>query len=147
MNVWFLVCGIIQESAICKIDYIFVVIVLFPTFGGGPSLCVVFDLENDRGELIPHVLLSVRERQILSLVVRGRVTKDIADILGIHPRTVCSYLQRLSLGLECHGRQSLVRWALCYPQVLDGTAAPKLPHAEGCLCSGAYCQAVIHRIG
>ena len=91
--------------------------------------------------------LSPRERQVLSLLVRGRATKQIGEVLGIHTRTVSSYLQRLSLGLGCSGRAALVRWALCFPMCLDGTAVPRAPHAEGCLCSGAYCSAVIHKVG
>jgi DNA-binding CsgD family transcriptional regulator len=106
-----------------------------------------FDFENHDGELVPHVALSLRERQILSLLVRCHPIRDIADILGISPHTVKSCLRKLSVALECHGRAELVRWSLCYPQALGGGAAPQVVHAEGCLCGAAYCQIGIHRVG
>lgn len=96
------------------------------------------------------MILSLRERQVLSLLVRGKVPKEISSILGIAPETVRSHLRRLSLGLGVHGQASLIRWALCYPTYMEkDRAVPKMPHVDECPCSAPYCQAArgISRVG
>jgi DNA-binding CsgD family transcriptional regulator len=102
-----------------------------------------FEIDDPQGCAVPHVVLSLRERQVLSLLVRGRVPKEIGVILGISPATVRNHLRRLSLGLGVHGQAAMIRWALCYPAYAEkGKAIPKLPHPDECPCGAPYCQAV-----
>jgi DNA-binding CsgD family transcriptional regulator len=107
----------------------------------------IFELENDDGELVPHVRLAKHERRILSLLVRCYANRDIAGILGLEADTVKSCLHSLSLGLDCRGRAELVRWVICYPQSLSGGIVPRRVHADGCLCGAVICQIGIQRVG
>jgi DNA-binding CsgD family transcriptional regulator len=57
--------------------------------------------------------LSPRQTQILSLIVEGMGDKEIAQCLGVSPRTVDSHLQRLYERHSVHSRASLVaKWLL-----------------------------------
>jgi DNA-binding NarL/FixJ family response regulator len=57
-------------------------------------------------------LLSMRERQVLDLMVTGLKTKDIALKLGISPRTVETYRSRLRSKFACKSNVELVRRAI-----------------------------------
>ncbi len=101
-----------------------------------------FEIDNQQGEAVAHVMLSLRERQVLALLVRGRVVKEIASILGIAPGTVRNHLRGLSLGLGVHGQAAIIRWGLSHPTYVEkGKAVPKLPHPDECDCGAPYCAA------
>ncbi|MFI9154612.1 LuxR C-terminal-related transcriptional regulator [Streptomyces sp. NPDC053367] len=57
--------------------------------------------------------VSVRQRQILSLIAEGCSDKEIARRLGVSARTVDSHLQRLYLRYQVHTRAAMVaKWLL-----------------------------------
>jgi two-component system, NarL family, invasion response regulator UvrY len=56
--------------------------------------------------------LSVRERQILVLVVRGKTSASIAASLTLSPKTVETYRSRLMTKLKINDLPSLVRFAI-----------------------------------
>jgi DNA-binding NarL/FixJ family response regulator len=56
-------------------------------------------------------LLTPTERRILRLISEDRTTKEIAEDLGISPRTVESHRQNISHKLHLSGSHSLLRFA------------------------------------
>lgn len=48
----------------------------------------------------PNVRLSPREQQILALLVEGNTYKEVAHVLGISPRTVEHYVERLKIRFD-----------------------------------------------
>jgi DNA-binding NarL/FixJ family response regulator len=56
--------------------------------------------------------LSMREREILSLLAGGRTPADIARMLGISVHTVRRHIANLSAKLGLHGRAALTRYAV-----------------------------------
>lgn len=67
------------------------------------------------GELRPAAganPLSVREREVLQLIVEGRPNKETADILGISIKTVEKHRQNLMVKLDIHDTASLTRYAI-----------------------------------
>jgi DNA-binding CsgD family transcriptional regulator len=48
----------------------------------------------------PRVRLSPREQQILALLVEGNTYKEVASVLGISPRTVEHYVERLKIRFD-----------------------------------------------
>jgi DNA-binding CsgD family transcriptional regulator len=56
---------------------------------------------RDRGHE-PVVQLTAREAEVLYWVVKGKINRDIADILGSSPATVKKHLERVfaKLGVE-----------------------------------------------
>ena len=55
--------------------------------------------------------LTERERMILRLIADSRTSKDIADVLGLHYRTVENHRTALSQKLGLQGSHSLVKFA------------------------------------
>ena len=66
--------------------------------------------ERDTGAAIDS--LSVRERQIVVLVVRGRSSAEIGELLHLSPKTVDSYRSRLTAKLGVTDVPALVRFAI-----------------------------------
>lgn len=66
--------------------------------------------ERDSGAAIDS--LSARERQIVLLVVRGRSSADIGELLHLSPKTVDSYRSRLMAKLAVPDVPALVRFAI-----------------------------------
>lgn len=60
----------------------------------------------------PLALLSPREREVLQLVVEGRSSAEIAEILYLSPKTVETYRSRLMQKLDIHDLPSLVKFAI-----------------------------------
>jgi DNA-binding NarL/FixJ family response regulator len=60
----------------------------------------------------PLTRLSSREREILQLVVEGRSSADIAQVLSISPNTVDTYRSRLMQKLAINDLPSLVKFAI-----------------------------------
>ena len=56
--------------------------------------------------------LSMREREILSLLAGGRSAAEIASVLGISVHTVRRHVANLSAKLDVHGRPALMRYAI-----------------------------------
>jgi len=53
--------------------------------------------------------LTLREREVLGLVVQGKLNKQIADLLGIHERTVKLHRTAITTKLEVHSVAELTR--------------------------------------
>lgn len=56
--------------------------------------------------------LTPRQREVLQLIAEGRTTKEIAQNLGISPRTAESYRGELMKTLDIHNIASLTRYAI-----------------------------------
>ena len=56
--------------------------------------------------------LSVRERQVLKLVVEGRTSKEIAAMIGVKPATIDTYRSRIMAKLGIQDLPGLVRFAI-----------------------------------
>jgi len=63
--------------------------------------------------------LTIREREVLMLVVEGKTTKQIAGALNIRPKTAGYHRARLMKKLGIHDTAGLVRYA-----IRQGLAAP-----------------------
>ncbi|MEI7567655.1 MAG: DNA-binding response regulator [Opitutaceae bacterium] len=57
-------------------------------------------------------LLSEREQEVVRLVARGLVSKEVANQLGLSPRTVEKHRARILAKLDLHDIPTLVRWCL-----------------------------------
>jgi DNA-binding NarL/FixJ family response regulator len=55
--------------------------------------------------------LTPAERRILKLIAENRTSKEIADALGLSPRTVENHRTNICLKLDVHGVHSLVKFA------------------------------------
>jgi DNA-binding NarL/FixJ family response regulator len=60
----------------------------------------------------PLSLLSPREREVLQLVVEGKTSVEIAQILSLSPKTVETYRSRIMRKLDLHDMPSLVKFAI-----------------------------------
>jgi DNA-binding CsgD family transcriptional regulator len=56
----------------------------------------------------PRKALSLREREIASLVCEGRLNKEIAYIVGLSEHTVENHLRRIYAKFSIHNRSALV---------------------------------------
>jgi DNA-binding NarL/FixJ family response regulator len=56
--------------------------------------------------------LTRREQEVLQLVAEGKSTKEIADVLGISPRTAESHRKRIKRKLQIRDTAGLVRYAV-----------------------------------
>lgn len=67
----------------------------------------------DRQKAInPLECLSPRERETLQLVVEGKSTNEIAELLFLSPKTIETYRCRLMQKLDIHDLPSLVKFAI-----------------------------------
>jgi DNA-binding NarL/FixJ family response regulator len=60
----------------------------------------------------PLESLSARERQVLQLVVEGKTSSEIADVLYLSPKTVETYRSRIMQKLSLTDLPSLVKFAI-----------------------------------
>lgn len=60
----------------------------------------------------PLERLSIREREVLQLVVEGKSSKEIANIVHLSPKSVETYRSRLMQKLGVHDVPSLVKFAI-----------------------------------
>jgi DNA-binding CsgD family transcriptional regulator len=78
----------------------------------GRSSTVVIITPAGRREIAPHLTrrygLSRRERQAVSLAMRGFATEEIADRLGISPLAVQDHLDRATAKIGVRGRRALL---------------------------------------
>lgn len=67
-------------------------------------------------ETVPTVrgydLLSEREQQVFRLVVEGKSTRDIADMLCVSPKTIEKHRSKVSAKLGIHGRLEMLKYAI-----------------------------------
>jgi DNA-binding NarL/FixJ family response regulator len=56
--------------------------------------------------------LTAREREILRMVAQGQTNRQIAEILGLSPKTVDAHRTNLMRKLDLHDAQALTRFAL-----------------------------------
>ncbi len=72
-----------------------------------------FVQQRDRGPVAsPLERLSAREREILQMVVEGRSSVEIADMLALSPKTVETYRSRLMAKLGIKDLPTLVKFAV-----------------------------------
>lgn len=64
------------------------------------------------GDKQPHEYLSDRESQIFYMIVDGKSTTQIADILAINSKTVSTYKRRIMEKMKIGSTADLVRYAL-----------------------------------
>ncbi|MCD4719718.1 MAG: response regulator transcription factor [Desulfobacula sp.] len=71
-------------------------------------------LKNKKKEPIVrgYDLLSEREQQIFRLVVEGKSTKEIADLLFVSPKTIEKHRSNVMNKLGVHGRLELLKYAI-----------------------------------
>ena len=67
---------------------------------------------RERGISDPLDRLSAREREVLQLMVEGRSTSEIADLLRLSPKSVETYRSRLMAKLAIDDLPSLVKFAI-----------------------------------
>lgn len=60
----------------------------------------------------PLYTLAPREREVLQLIVEGRSTKEIAEILGLSVKTTETYRHQLMKKLDIHHVPGLVKYAI-----------------------------------
>ena len=60
----------------------------------------------------PLETLTRAEREVLALVAEGKTTRDVADDLGISPKTVENHRSHICQKLGLTGTNALVRWAI-----------------------------------
>lgn len=56
--------------------------------------------------------LAPRERQVLQLIAEGKTSKEIAQLLGLSPKTAESYRTHIMEKLDIHETAGLVRYAI-----------------------------------
>lgn len=67
--------------------------------------------------------LTAREREILRMVAQGQTNRQIAEILGLSPKTVDAHRTNLMRKLDLHDAQALTRFALRRGLVLTPASA------------------------
>jgi len=60
----------------------------------------------------PHERLTPRQREVLQQVVEGRTSAEIAESMGISPKTVERHRADLMERLDIHDLPGLVRYAI-----------------------------------
>jgi len=71
-------------------------------------------LEQLAGKPDPMALLSPREREVLQLVVEGKSSAEIAQIIHLSPKTVETYRGNIMKKLELQNLTELVKFAIKY---------------------------------
>lgn len=67
---------------------------------------------RDQTRVEDSARLTARQRQVLSLIGKGRSTKEIAQLLGVSVKTVETHRARLMQSLGLYGTNALMRVAL-----------------------------------
>jgi DNA-binding NarL/FixJ family response regulator len=65
-------------------------------------------------------ILTKTERRVLQLVVEEKTSRQIGEILFIHPRTVDNHRTNICQKLDIHGTNALLRFALTHKSELAG---------------------------
>jgi len=77
-----------------------------------PVLAEQMALAHLRDDAAPHELLSEREYQVLCRFGSGRMVKEIAEELGLSPKTVSTYRSRILEKTELRTSADLIRYAI-----------------------------------
>ena len=77
----------------------------------------VVGAEADKSALQRAFTLTDREADVLLWIAAGKANRDIADILGLSPRTVNKYLDQIYLKISVENRASAAAKAV---RVLSG---------------------------
>ena len=73
---------------------------------------VVQSLQQPQKKLLPAYELSKRESEVLALLAKGYLYKEIAETIGISHQTVNTYIRRIYEKLHVHSRgQAVARYA------------------------------------
>lgn len=87
-----------------------------PFFTGRVSQLILHGYLNpaDKTEdaTVPPTRLSPREREVVQLIAEGRSTKEVADRLGISPKTAETHRTNVMRKLNLHSVTELVRFAI-----------------------------------
>ena len=75
----------------------------------GQDLAAFHSMEGEPECISP---LSMREREVVALLAKGKTNKEIAGLLGISNRTVESHRARIMLKLDLDSLSDLVRYAV-----------------------------------
>jgi len=75
------------------------------------------DFEEQTGGLN---ILTKTERRVLQLIAEEKTSREIGEILFIHPRTVDNHRTNICQKLDIHGTNSLLRFALTHKSELAG---------------------------
>jgi DNA-binding CsgD family transcriptional regulator len=70
------------------------------------------DGSNAARPVMPGVSLSHREAEVIRLIARGHTSKEMAESLGISPRTLETYKARAMAKLDLRTRADLIRYAM-----------------------------------
>ncbi len=97
--------------------------------------------ERQRCESDPLARLSLREREVFDLVVRGFSTKAIAEELCISPKTVETHRAHINQKLSAHSSADLVRYAF-RNEVPPGGGEPE---SEAGVRFSPHFQRALHR--
>jgi RNA polymerase sigma factor (sigma-70 family) len=73
-------------------------------------------LDDSRAFAVRLATLTPREREVMDLVVAGRHNREVAELLGISPRTVEVHKARVMQKLQVHNIPQLVRLSLQAPR-------------------------------
>lgn len=65
-----------------------------------------------RGDDRASVALTMREIEILTLIAKGNCNKEIAHSLGLSPKTIDTYRQRIMSKLDLHTQSDLIHYAI-----------------------------------
>lgn len=77
--------------------------------GGGQFVSQSIDLGRVEEHAQDHLDLTVREREVLQLIVDGHTTTEVAEILAISPHTATRHRANLMQKLNAHSQVELVR--------------------------------------
>jgi len=78
---------------------------------GGQYISPAINMINVRQQSFESVELTIREREILQLIVEGHTTQDIAEMLIISPHTATRHRANLMQKLDVHSQVGLIRVA------------------------------------
>lgn len=89
---------------------------IYAIYGGGtfidPALKPKLNQDNPRVSIYNQVVLTLREKEILQLVARGKSNQEIVEELFLSINTVKNYLARIFVKLDVKNRAELTRKAL-----------------------------------
>jgi DNA-binding NarL/FixJ family response regulator len=83
----------------------------------GPEARAVLDADLERAPGVTSPdddleRLTPREREVLKLVAEGYTNREIAQLLGVSPKTVDTHRTNLMAKLDLHDAQSVTRYAI-----------------------------------
>lgn len=87
---------------------------------------IISDYRQQKTSLLeetPH--LTTREKQILNLTISGKSNKEIAQSLGISPKTVSVHRSNIMSKLDVHNSFELIHYVTRHPELSDNTAPIK----------------------